>query len=195
MTRTEYLAELDKYLRKLPREDYHEALEYYIEYFDEAGPDKESQVIDDLGNPKEAASEIISNVLGKHLATPEKTPKNRATIIGLTILSLFAAPIALPVLLALILFIIACLMLGLTAIFAAYIFGLAGILVSGVTLFESLTLIGSSIPAQAMGIGSALLCFGGGLLIWIIATAILRFSGRAFVAFIKWISNKKGAQA
>ncbi|MEN4358747.1 DUF1700 domain-containing protein, partial [Streptococcus pyogenes] len=151
MTRTEYLAELDKYLRKLPREDYHEAMEYYIEYFDEAGPDKESQVIDDLGNPKEAASEIISNVLGKHLATPEKTPKNRATIIGLTILSLFAAPIALPVLLALILFIIACLMLGLTAIFAAYIFGLAGILVAGVTLFESLTLIGSSIPAQAMG--------------------------------------------
>lgn len=48
MTRTEYLAELDKYLRKLPREDYHEAMEYYIEYFDEAGPDKESQVIDDL---------------------------------------------------------------------------------------------------------------------------------------------------
>ncbi|RXS56340.1 hypothetical protein ER615_11310, partial [Streptococcus pyogenes] len=138
---------------------------------------------------------IISNVLGKHLATPEKTPKNRATIIGLTILSLFAAPIALPVLLALILFIIACLMLGLTAIFAAYIFGLAGILVAGVTLFESLTLIGSSIPAQAMGIGSALLCFGGGLLIWIIATALLRFSGRAFVAFIKWISHKKGAQA
>ncbi|WP_368077983.1 DUF1700 domain-containing protein, partial [Streptococcus pyogenes] len=38
MTRTEYLAELDKYLRKLPREDYHEAMEYYIEYFDEAGP-------------------------------------------------------------------------------------------------------------------------------------------------------------
>ena len=60
MTRTEYLAELDKYLRKLPREDYHEAMEYYIEYFDEAGPDKESQVIDDLGSPKEAASEILS---------------------------------------------------------------------------------------------------------------------------------------
>ena len=103
MTRTEYLAELDKYLRKLPREDYHEAMDYYIEYFDEAGPDKENQVIEDLGSPKEAASEIIATVLGKHMASPEKTPEKRATIVGLTILALFAAPIALPVLLALIL--------------------------------------------------------------------------------------------
>ncbi|MCB2830182.1 DUF1700 domain-containing protein [Streptococcus dysgalactiae] len=195
MTRTEYLAELDKYLRKLPREDYHEAMDYYIEYFDEAGPDKENQVIEDLGSPKEAASEIIANVLGKHMASPEKTPEKRATIVGLTILALFAAPIALPVLLALILFIIACLMAGITVIVAAYVFGLVGVLVAGITLFESLTLLGSSLPAQAMGIGGALLSFGGSILIWIIATALLRFSGHAFVAFIKWISHKKGAQA
>jgi len=36
MTRTEYLAQLDKYLKKLPRHDYQEAMDYFIEYFDEA---------------------------------------------------------------------------------------------------------------------------------------------------------------
>ena len=31
MTRTEYLAELEKYLKKLPRKDYQEAMDYFTE--------------------------------------------------------------------------------------------------------------------------------------------------------------------
>ena len=38
MKRTEYLAQLDKYLKKLPKNDYQEAMDYFVEYFDEAGP-------------------------------------------------------------------------------------------------------------------------------------------------------------
>ena len=45
MTRTEYIAKLTKYLRKLPQKDYEEALEYFMEYFEEAGPENEAQVI------------------------------------------------------------------------------------------------------------------------------------------------------
>ena len=37
MTRTEYLAELDKYLKRLPEVDYQEAMDYFVEYFEEAG--------------------------------------------------------------------------------------------------------------------------------------------------------------
>ncbi|WP_420705758.1 HAAS signaling domain-containing protein [Streptococcus sp. HF-1907] len=39
MKRTEYLEQLDKYLKRLPHEDYVEAMDYFTEYFDEAGPD------------------------------------------------------------------------------------------------------------------------------------------------------------
>ncbi len=192
MTRTEYLAQMERYLKRLPQKDYQEAMDYFTEYFDEAGIENEAQVIDELGSPKEAASEIIASVLGKHMDTPEKTPKSRATIVGLTILSLCAAPIALPVLLALILFILAVLLACLASIIAAYVFGLAGIVVAGVTLFESITLLGTSFSAQAMGLGATCLSFGGGVLIWIIATAILKGSGRGFVNFVRWISSKKG---
>ena len=55
MTRTEYIAKLTKYLRKLPQKDYEEALEYFMEYFEEAGPENEARVIAELGTPKEAA--------------------------------------------------------------------------------------------------------------------------------------------
>lgn len=40
MTRNDYLQELDKHLKKLPQQDYREAMDYFTEYFDEAGPEK-----------------------------------------------------------------------------------------------------------------------------------------------------------
>ncbi|MBF1707103.1 MAG: hypothetical protein HXO91_00805, partial [Streptococcus sanguinis] len=52
MTRTEYLAELEKYLKKLPRKDYEETMDYFTEYFDEVGPEGEAAAIADLGSPK-----------------------------------------------------------------------------------------------------------------------------------------------
>nr|WP_302848797.1 hypothetical protein [Streptococcus uberis] len=42
MTRTEYLAELQNQLRKLPQDDFKEAMDYFTEYFDEAGPEHEN---------------------------------------------------------------------------------------------------------------------------------------------------------
>ena len=42
MTRTEYLAQLDHYLKKLPAKDYQEAMDYFTEYFDEVGPEGEA---------------------------------------------------------------------------------------------------------------------------------------------------------
>lgn len=52
MTKVEYLAKLDRYLRKLPKDDYQEAMDYFREYFDEAGPENEEAVIAELGTPK-----------------------------------------------------------------------------------------------------------------------------------------------
>ena len=44
MTRQEYMEELKKYLKRLPQEDFDNAIEYFSEYFEEAGPEKEQQV-------------------------------------------------------------------------------------------------------------------------------------------------------
>ena len=48
MTRQEYMEELKKYLKRLPKEDYDNAIEYFSEYFDEAGPEYEQQVMEEL---------------------------------------------------------------------------------------------------------------------------------------------------
>lgn len=63
MTRNEYMEQMKKYLKRLPKEDYDNAIEYFAEYFDEAGPENEQQVMEELGEPREAARELLLNLL------------------------------------------------------------------------------------------------------------------------------------
>ena len=37
LTKEEYLAQLKKYLKRLPKEDYNNAMDYFTEYFEDAG--------------------------------------------------------------------------------------------------------------------------------------------------------------
>ena len=52
MTRNEYLGALRQELRSLPLQEQEEALRYYEEYFDDAGPENEQKVIAELGSPR-----------------------------------------------------------------------------------------------------------------------------------------------
>ena len=44
MTRTEYLNQLEAYLMKLPQSDRIEAMDYFKELFDDAGPEGEEEL-------------------------------------------------------------------------------------------------------------------------------------------------------
>ncbi len=59
MTRTEYLKSLEKLLAVLPETERRDALDYYEEYFDAAGPDREAATIAELGTPEEVAQKIL----------------------------------------------------------------------------------------------------------------------------------------
>ncbi len=63
MNRSEYLNQLRKYLKKLPKPDYENAMEYFTEYFEEVG---EQRAMEELGTPKEAASDILDNLLNQN---------------------------------------------------------------------------------------------------------------------------------
>ena len=65
MSREEYLNQLHKYLRKLPRQDYEDAMEYFTEYFQETDEEGAEELMKELGTPKEAARELMANLLNK----------------------------------------------------------------------------------------------------------------------------------
>ncbi len=80
MTRQEYMEQLKKYLKRLPKEDYENAIEYFSEYFDEAGPQKEQQVMKELGEPKEAARELLLNLLQESVENDQDIVEEKAAV-------------------------------------------------------------------------------------------------------------------
>ena len=95
MTRTEYLTQLELYLKKLPQADQIEAMDYFRELFDDAGVEGEEELIASLGTPKEAAHEVLSNLLDKKI-NEAPAQKNNRQILHIALLALLAAPIGIP---------------------------------------------------------------------------------------------------
>lgn len=58
MDRKEFMKELEFLLQDVPYSEAKEALEYYHNYFDEAGSENESKVIAELGSPEKIAATI-----------------------------------------------------------------------------------------------------------------------------------------
>lgn len=59
MNKQEYLSELEVHLASLSEEERNDALRFYEEYFEDAGPENEQQVISELGKPFALAKSII----------------------------------------------------------------------------------------------------------------------------------------
>ena len=190
MTRTEYIAKLTKYLRKLPQQDYEEAIEYFMEYFEEAGPENEARVIAELGTPKEAAHEVISRLLDEKIIEDESSLRNKTTILWIAILAVLASPVALPILL----FFLAMIMTLLMIIFAVIVTALAltfALLISGVyTFFTSFSLLSVSLASTLFGGGLGLLMFGGALLLLLISFEICKLIVKLITLLIKWLIKK-----
>lgn len=62
MNRQEFMRQLEYLLRGIPANERMDALAYYNDYFDEAGLEKENQVIQELGSPESVAQTILADV-------------------------------------------------------------------------------------------------------------------------------------
>lgn len=69
MTRQEYMQQLAALLAAMPEAERRDALDYYEEYFDAAGPEKEAQTIQELGSPQNVAEKIWEGT-GAQFGTP-----------------------------------------------------------------------------------------------------------------------------
>lgn len=69
MTRQEYMQQLAALLAAMPEAERRDALDYYEEYFDAAGPEKEAQTIQELGSPRNVAEKIWEGT-GAQSGTP-----------------------------------------------------------------------------------------------------------------------------
>lgn len=161
MNRETYLIELQRYLKKLPHEDYVDAMDYFTEYFDEAGIENEQAVIAELGTPKQAASDILGQLLEKQQNT--STISMQRTF-GLAILALLAAPIGIPLALTAFLLLVTVGLLFFSLILVVCSLMVAGVLAGSKLVLRGMIALPFSISGGLSLIGLGLLLLGLGLL-------------------------------
>lgn len=188
MTRNEYLRELESYLKRLPRADYEDAMAYFEEYFDEAGEDNVQQVMDDLGTPKEAANELIHNLLDNTAPVPQRqrSVKEKAIIATLAILS---APVTIPIIIGILATLLSMVLTIIVLLFSGIMMSFAGLVVGAVFIVDSFNFLSHG-SAFLMGLGGGLAAIGGSLILLIVTIALIKIFAQLFVALVKWIIRK-----
>ena len=95
MTRTAFLAALEQLLAPLPEAERKDALSYYEDYLDAAGPENETRAIAELGSPEEVARKILDEQSPQGAsaapASPARKPRSRWRMVlggGLAVLVL-----------------------------------------------------------------------------------------------------------
>lgn len=156
MRKEEFLKRLENKLRDLDREEYEEALNYYKEYIEEAGEEKEEEVLRKLGSPERVAAQIKAEVAASKLEEKESNYKentnyekvsssNSLNIILYIVLGILALPLALPLAVTVFALLLTFLMLIFTVLIvfiaiwsAVGISGLGFIMAGLVTVFTDL---------------------------------------------------------
>ena len=162
MNKTEYLQELQKYLKKLPQADYDNAMDYFTEYFDEAGSDREQEVIRELGTPKEAAGELLRNLLNQKIDSPGKVEKKFTSLHSLllvTFLSVLTVPAGLPVLCAAVILFV-CFLLLVILLLGAALCDITFFAASMYLLVQGIQAIGDSLSGACLLLGISLAGMG-----------------------------------
>lgn len=192
MTRNEYMKTLAYSLRHLPKEDFEQAIDYFEEYFADAGPENEQKAIEDLGTPDEAAKELILDLAAKSADEPPKTVKRSFKAVWVGLLAVCAAPIALPLALCLIAVIAALIFTVLCILGTFLISALCLIAAAIVGLVGGIVLLFSSFANGIATLGFSLLSAGGGILFVYVSFGLCRWFLQKTIQFLGHITKKGG---
>lgn len=204
MTKEQYLNELRHHLRRLPKEDFDDAMEYFTEYFNETDEEGAKRLMDELGTPKEAAADLLAQLLEQRVygtktesgegadasfASAEayfrKSRKHSHTLL-IAVLTILAAPVGLPLLIA-----------GIACIFAvlctivSLVFALAVVIVS--MFFAGGWLFVRGILAVTDSISGALIISGtgfAGIGIGLLGVVLCIWLWKLTRIFFVWIAKK-----
>lgn len=187
MTKTEYLKELDRYLRKLPAKDSQEALDYFNEYFEERGPENEQIAIQELGTPKEAAYDLINNLISEKLLQDNRTIKSDMHSFWLAFLLFLLSPITL----VSVVMIVTLFLLWFSFSLSFFAIGLA-CFINGISfILEMFTYFSVSFGATLLSLGLGLLFLGISILAMLACREITRLGFKGLVSLMNKFKKER----
>ena len=94
MNRFEYLGALNNCIQhELPADEYNNVMQYYSEYFADAGIEKEQEVIQELGAPSELARRIIAEYRGRQPGEVKLNAKKKFPVGWIIFIAVAGSPI------------------------------------------------------------------------------------------------------
>ncbi len=166
MNKTEFMNVLSDKLHGLPKDDYEDAINYYTEFFMDGDIDDETDVIPIVGAPENVARKILDDALVSQIRngnTDDNNSKSKSSMsktILLIILSIFAAPIALPLAIAAVAVVFA-VAVSCFAVLISIVVAFLAVIVSGIVLIpgvfwagnfaQGLVVLGMALMAVSVG--------------------------------------------
>ena len=193
MNRAEYFIELRRSLKKLPAEEVENAARYYADYFDEAGPENEQRVIEELGPPSKVASQILADHAIRNIEEAPQTAKHGISAVWLVLAAIFAAPIALPLAIAVFAVALALVVVAFAVIVSFFAVALALVVCGVFAVAMSVPCFAAHLPTGLLVLGAGLICAGLGLLFGLLTVYLSRaiFNGIALL-INRWLLQRRG---
>lgn len=185
MNRAEFMRELEALLQDVSREERAEALQYYNDYFDDAGVENEQTIIQELGSPKKVAEEVKAGLKSEgesptYYEAPLRQPQRTSLgwkLLLIILIILVGAPVLLPLGIGLVLLVLGVLM-GLAGLFAGIFLGAAALAVAGI----SLAVMGVILLVPEMAAG--LFLIGTGLILTTIGVVLTVAAARVCIIVV-----------
>lgn len=187
MNKNEFLKELKRKLKSLPKSERDDAIRYYEEYFDDAQIEDDTDVLYELSKPSEIASQILAEHAVKGVNSKNKSIKNNISSIWFILLAIVVSPLAFPLAFPILITI-------LVSIFVTFILGFVFVVVcmsliaAGFTvLVDGLTYVFSDLGMALSSLGIGFLIIGFSVLIF---TTFVVLIGKLFKCIVKTSSEK-----
>ena len=199
MNKDQYLDGLKNGLRNIPTEEVNNIMEYYKEYFEDAGIENEQTVIAELGKPELVASKICADYVIKDIESHNEPIKNVAQVkkglsdIWIMILAICAFPIWFPLVIA-VAAVVFSLVIAVFSIVFAFVVASIAIVGSGIfALIVGICVLFIHMPTGLATLGTACVAIGFGFL-FLVATVWMGNLFKNLILRITKIRIKKGVK-
>lgn len=196
MTKDDYLKALRANIKNVPVEEVNNIIQYYSEYFDEAGPENVSRVIEELGPPKQLATKVCADYIIRDVEQGNSTKniKKKASNTWLIVLAVIGSPIWFPMALAVAIVLIALMAAAIIVLVAFGIVAAATILSGVIMICAGFIAAFSNIPTMAVLAGSGLTAIGVGILSILAIIGLIKLLELMFVGIAKLCIRKEKKQ-
>lgn len=191
MNKNTFISELSRKLRGLPKAEYDDAMNYYIEYLMDAGVDDTADVTPIVGNVNDVAARILEECTDKQIekVKTEGGVKNNTKAVWFILLGLFAAPIAFPLafVAAIVVFTI---FISVVAVIVSLIAASVGLVIVGLAAVPAIFWAETGSQAMVL-VGIACIAIAIGVLMCIIFYKLGELIVRGLIKLFRYIAKKR----